>query len=116
MIIIGVFWFIAPSSLYLNLNTNNHTFKIDVPICAFSGTYVDTDHGYTIRPSLGLPLSIIHIIPGLPIQKMDKSHINLIVIPFVNAQFDKNINHPNTQKGVIKFVLEREWNIGNFSL
>ncbi len=117
IILIGVLWFIAPSSFYLKLNTNNHDFEVGMPVIAVPGTYVDTDNGYIIRPTFGLPVPVI---PGFQIQKRDKSHINLTLIPFVNTQFvntqfDKNIKHPHNQNGVIIFVPDRGYNISNFS-
>jgi hypothetical protein len=55
MIYIGGCYAVAPDSLHLNLKTITHDFDIGTDFASVSGTYIDTDTGYIIRPTFGLP-------------------------------------------------------------
>lgn len=72
----GIMWNVSPSNLPLNLDTNHHTFDIGTYV-SVSGTYVDTDAGYTLKPSISFPFGII---PSFLIKKIDGTHASLIMM------------------------------------
>ena len=70
----GILSFLFPSSFYIDLDSNNHNFELGVPLATVSGTYVDTNTGYLIKPSYR---GLNPFPSGFPIKKLDKIYMNL---------------------------------------
>jgi len=110
VLILNIFWFINPSGLSIDLDTNNHNSEIDLSFDFFTvsieGSYVETNTGYLLEPNLPFSLPVI---PKLPITETDSTHISLLGLKFMKKQPEEIIGRPNVSdpNGVYCFVPNR---------
>ena len=104
--VIGVSWFLFPSSLDINLYPTEHNAEIDLPISAIEGTYTETGTGYVMKPTLPVPLPVV---PKIYIKKTDENHVSISGLNFIKTQDiqkipveDPSIKGPVFRSQVIK--------------